>query len=109
MGYETRYKWSIKPDTQEVRDWLILRQTKDRNFAYGISPKSYSTQACKWYDHDQDMLEFSKVFPKVLFTLEGEGEEGGDLWKAYYKNGKQQTCPAKITSIKDKFDKSKLR
>jgi hypothetical protein len=60
----------------------------------------------KWYDWHEHCLEVSKQFPNELFEVYGVGEESGDLWKCYFKNGKSQTCEAKITY--DNFDKSKL-
>jgi len=62
--------------------------------------------SCKWYGWKEDMIIISKNFPGVLFTITGEGEEGGDLWIAYVKEGKVQVCEAKITY--DEYDESKL-
>jgi hypothetical protein len=45
--------------------------------------------------------------PDVLFTLSGEGEESGDIWRKYYKNGKCQTTAAVIQL--DDFDERLLR
>jgi hypothetical protein len=42
-----------------------------------------------------------------VFELIGEGEEAGEMWKKYFKNGKLQTCKATITF--DRYDESKLR
>jgi len=61
---------------------------------------------CKWYDHDKDMIKYSKKHPNVVFEIMGEGEEAGDLWYTYYKNGKMQFCKAVITY--DEYDESKL-
>jgi hypothetical protein len=107
MGYYTTYKWSMQPESQEVRDWLSAKQTEEESFAYGIAPDGELGDETKWYDHDVDMKEMSRQFPDILFTLEGEGEEAADLWKKFYKNGKQQTAKAKISF--DQFDPIQLK
>jgi hypothetical protein len=50
-----------------------------------------------WYDHDKDMLKLSKEFPDILFTLDGNGEEWDDIWRAYYKNGRTYSDHALIS------------
>jgi hypothetical protein len=62
---------------------------------------------CKWYEHEEDMRRLSNMFPTVFFTLEGEGEESGDIWKEYYLGGKMQKCKARLEF--DDFDKAKLK
>ena len=64
------------------------------------------TDTYKWYDYDEEMLELSKQFPETVFCLYGDGEESMDVWYKYYKNGKSQYCPAKVTF--DEYDESKL-
>lgn len=53
-------------------------------------------EACKWYEHEEDMLELSRAFPNVTFKLHGDGEEKEDMWDSYYKNGKSVNYQAKI-------------
>lgn len=66
-----------------------------------------SIDRMKWYDWKRDLLEMSKKYPFVIFLLTGEGEENGDMWKAYFLNGKCQVANAIITY--DEFDVKKLR
>lgn len=63
--------------------------------------------SCKWYRHEIDMKAFSTLFPNLIFRLTGEGEDPGDIWKKYFKDGKVQVCHAKITY--DPFDEGKLK
>lgn len=107
MGYETRYnlKWDGRYD--EISDEIKLRQEADGEFMYGVDEEGRCTDCCKWYDAEKEVRTFSKIYPTVLFTLSGEGEESGDIWKRYIKNGKCQYAEAKM--VFDVFDESKLR
>jgi hypothetical protein len=67
----------------------------------------FSLCDAKWYHHNEDMKRISEKYKNVVFKLHGTGEEGGDIWEAYYKNGKMQFCPAMITF--DQFNESKLK
>lgn len=63
-------------------------------------------EKCKWYEHEEDMRRFSKLYPFILFELSGEGEESGDIWRKYFLNGKMQYCKSKIEF--EPFDETKL-
>lgn len=100
MGYYTKYELETIPYSNEA--WEVINE--DDGTYYAVQEYADS---CKWYDHEMDMKELSKQFPNVVFKLKGEGEEAGDLWHKYFKNGKVQVCEAKI--VYDKFDESKLK
>lgn len=38
----------------------------------------------KWYNYVEDMRSIAKDYPDFIFTLEGDGEETGDLWVEQY-------------------------
>lgn len=65
-----------------------------------------SGQERYWYNYENEMKELSKKFPEALFKLHGEGEENGDIWDKYFKNGKMQVCKAAMTI--PPYDESKL-
>lgn len=44
-------------------------------------------EPCKWYDYDEEMKRASLAHPGVLFTLDGAGEEAGDIWRRFYLAG----------------------
>lgn len=91
MGYYTDYNLSFDTsidERQEVFDYI------DETFGEYIDEDGYTNS--KWYHHVDNMRNVSIKFPDVLFTLSGEGEDNGDLWKKYFKNGKVQACYAEI-------------
>jgi hypothetical protein len=102
MGYLTRFEL-----TTSDRDGAKSRETCETcghkssvshveniiKINDGYSPFGDDT---KWYNHHDQMIEYSKRFPDVVFTLSGEGEESDDIWKKYYKDGKSQTEYAEI-------------
>lgn len=61
----------------------------------------------KWYEYNENMIEVSEEFPDILFQLNGAGEEPGDIWVKYYKNGRSQE--ARLNLELDGFDPDKLK
>ena len=123
MGYQTRYELTTDADEQvavcpcntqkskfcpECGTPFKMIDLSERILQEIVKMLDYDpfNESCKWYEHEADMREFSKRYPVVLFTLAGEGEEAGDLWKKYFKNGKMQIAKAVITY--DDFDAKKL-
>lgn len=101
MGYYTRFALSIHQDGKNyVYDQDAIKQL--------IEHVDYHPfwEACKWYDHEEHMKWLSEQWPDTVFLLEGEGEEAGDMWKKYFKNGEMQVCKAIITY--PPYDESQL-
>lgn len=94
MGYYTNHSLVVlKGDAElEIDEVKGLQEVLNEEI-----PEYAFDDGCKWYDHNEDMLRVSKRFPDLLFKLHGEGEESGDFWNTYYKDGKMQHCPVKIT------------
>jgi len=96
MGYYTSYELDMEATssskyTQQALEVLVDTYLRDNDILSNLLEPS------KWYKHDEDMIELSKRFPDVLFTLRGLGDDYGDLWRTYYLNGKMQYAGAKIT------------
>ncbi len=98
MGYNTQFNVTIHPENKIIR--AIIAED-DTFYALGSDGESY-----KWYGHEDDMRKLSQTYPEHVFELSGEGENAGDMWRKYFKNGKMQSCPAIVTY--DPFDESKL-
>ena len=100
MGYYTRFNLEI-----------IEGEDKNGNYISEIGDinncgDDWEEDEMKWYDFHQDMLTYSLRHPDTTFKLIGEGEESGDNWANYYKNGKCQETRAVI--IYEEFDELKL-
>lgn len=108
MGYYTNYRLEWKPEPGESN-----HEVDENVRAYVIKGlKLYLSDDgkmgnMKWYDWEDDMRRTSARFPNILFTLHGEGEETGDLWRAYFLNGKRQKCKAEL--VYPPFNREELK
>ncbi len=97
MGYYTNHELEIVDG-----DIGLISELRNccEEASYAIDDTGSEEQGCKWYDHEKDLREFSTKHPAALFVLNGEGEENGDIWREYYRNGKMQRCKAVIAMPK---------
>ena len=111
MGYQTHYTLNVSYEgSDKENSYEEIQKVKDANIDdwYGtIGELIEGGLEAKWYDHEEDMRRISKQFPKILFVLEGHGEEDGDIWKAYFLEGKCQRCKAELRF--PPFDATKLK
>lgn len=113
MGYYTRYSLEVINDSDSPnynaeydRDVMQAGESDEDFVSEYVGSSWIFEDTCKWYDHDDNMRDISKNYPGVLFILSGEGEESGDIWKAYYRDGKCQFTKAELSF--EKFDPEKL-
>lgn len=124
MGYYTWYEMEIenkvdKNTLKDIYEYMKKEIVENQSFYPFENTITYSCEKeyfykyinaeyeCKWYDHQEEMIKLSNEFPDIVFYLHGEGEDNGDLWNKYYKNGKYQECYAEI--IYPVYDESKLK
>lgn len=107
MGYYTAFSLNLPDGVEEEELCKALGETQflSGNVQY-CKNLLYGCFIAEWYNNALDMEELSKKFPNKLFILEGKGEDGDDIWKKYFKNGKSYFEKAQII-FKD-FDESKL-
>lgn len=103
MGYNTTY--SLKLHEPIINPIQVLCE-ENEDAAHCLTNEGDSNESGKWYDHEQDLQAISTRFPNHVFELRGEGEESGDVWVKYFKNGKVQASKAEIRL--EPFDESKL-
>lgn len=101
MGYYTDYE--IEVDNYRQEDEINALLHEQTGYALEIGRTYYGI---KWYDCEADMKIVSKAFPNVLFTVHGDGGDGGDLWRMYVRDGKVQRTCAELRY--EEFDERKL-
>jgi hypothetical protein len=115
MGYYTNYSLAIfkvvkgKAEERENPNSLMLIQElrkKNSHAEFALTESGESREECKWYDHQKDLIRFSKKHRNILFQLSGLGEDRDDMWVKYFLNGKYQVSRATIKY--DKFNLKKL-
>lgn len=92
MGYYTRYNLKIDPpQTLEFVNALGMDSAKISEWVeYEGAFQPWGGDETKWYEWEEETRAASAAHPELLFTLDGEGEESGDVWRAYFKDGLMQ-------------------
>jgi hypothetical protein len=90
MGYYTDHRIKIYSEGMKP---ILLKDLNNHKRRIGkITGYLYDTFDCqiKWYKCNDQMKEYSKEYPNLIFEITGYGEEVQDIWRTYYKNGKSQ-------------------
>ncbi len=98
MGYYTRHELTIIDGEDFNIDY-------EKEIGEQIDYEDPFDDEIKWYDCEDDMKSFSKKYPNTTFLIDGEGEESGDVWKAYFKDGKMFKTKAVFTFEEFSIDK----
>ena len=104
MGYNTHFK--LETSATSKVEGAIIASLPDHEEVRILLEDSYGT-SWKWYSWVNHMKAFSEKWPDVTFTLSGDGEDDGDIWRAYFQGGKMQSAKAKV--VYEKFDPEKLQ
>lgn len=103
MGYYTYYEIECFNDkAREYVDKQMMKRimsaiSKKSNYEFTHGDHSIYSQGCiKWCYHDNDMIDISKQFPHVIFSVYGDGEERLDFWHNFYYNGRMLECKGEI-------------
>ena len=103
MGYYTRFEGRVTGPWELMEQFVEAAENDETFGSYGGLPLQdwldgdfFGGDTAKWYDWQKDMVEVSERFPHLLFSLQGEGEESGDIWKAWARNGRVRRAQARI-------------
>jgi len=103
MGYYTNFQLDFTPSISDEDRFLgDLKEFTGYNWR-----NDFELYDVKWYSWINDMTELSKKYPDHLFQLDGQGEESGDIWRAFFKGGKSQVSKARI--VFDEFNEAALK
>lgn len=105
MGYYTRYSlsWTNQgwvPPEGTTLDGLVGDYIDEHEHGRVMRRDGRAEEpSLQWHDCDADMAALSRAFPRVLFHLEGEGDEAGDIWDLYALDGMIQQHQAKVVRV----------
>ena len=98
MGYYTFVSIEITDKDQKPVDLLTkytVTQQLLQETDMPLDPDG--TGSMKWYETPyRELLEFSKLYPDLIFCVNGSGEENSDIWEEYYWDGKSQRLEAEV-------------
>lgn len=97
MGYCTAYKLGVQGSAPDELQRLVADlKARSESAEYALNDDGSTCESCKWYDHENELRKFSKTAPTRVFVLSGWGEDSGDIWRKYFRDGKCQVAKAEI-------------
>ena len=114
MGYYTTFELRVQnkeqdtpENVQAIQDAIIEQESDNRHVFDNDGQSVWSDGGIKWYEYTEHLIEISKKLPNLVIQVDGEGEEVGDIWRAFWKDGLVQEV--KRTVIVEDFDEKKLK
>ena len=94
MSYITYFNFElIEPDNHELAE-QIQREITAEAFEMAVDKldpwNSVFDDGMKWYEWHSDCLAVSRRHPEALFLITGDGEESGDVWACFFRNGRSE-------------------
>ena len=116
MGYYTRFEMGVDYDGPKAPESSLelFDQDCDNGYEFGSHELNINwlmNRDCdnmKWYDWKGDMEELSLRYPNLTLWLRGDGEEAGDNWKAWFRNGSSVVVKPKMDFPKPKDFEERL-
>lgn len=108
MGYYSYYSLDVDTaDSNHLKEDIIADLINENTEAESaLNADGQTINEAKWYESEDDMRQFSKKYPDVLFILFRYGQVLGDVEKSYFKNGRMKSCSANVSY--PSFDVNKL-
>lgn len=93
MGYRTDFELDTVEALDEDTRLMIDGYLNQRNIPVILYGQWYG----KWYQWEQDISVLAQQFPEATFVLYGNGEEDGDIWRAFFKGDQVEVQDGEIT------------
>jgi hypothetical protein len=103
MGYYTYYSIHVLDENgssiSKEEEMKIIKKIRssNENCFYNFDEEGNSSSSSKWYEWETELTEISKMFPKNILQIYGDGEESDDYWVAYFMYGNIQKSIGRIT------------
>ena len=106
MGYYTEFNLKVQ-NSNDIIDLVDHLKTFSDGAYHAMDMYGNTVGGLKWYEYLDDMIKFSKLYPDLIFEMYGNGEETGDIWVHYFKDGKSYRDSPEI--VFPKYDETKLK
>lgn len=95
MGYETSHNLNIEGDSPTITEVARMLAGRGRNSEDGADRTTeweltLEGRPTTWYDCTENMQDISRHWPDTLFIIRASGENPGDQWVEYHRNGQVQ-------------------
>ena len=88
MGYYTTFKLDLESKVEINREEIIEAFRDGCDYAScALDYEGHTNDSVKWYEHEEDLVSFSKSYHYVTFILTGRGEDEDDYWQLVVLNG----------------------
>lgn len=88
MGYRTNY--SLNWECDEDKTITVASDRYSNADFLDTLLRDEFLDDVKWYEWESDMIALAKENPDVLFILDGDGEESGDIWEFRIKGNQSE-------------------
>ncbi len=98
MGYYSRFALKVERDESMPTPAEAIAYLRDssESAATALNENGGMEESVKWYDAVDDLKVLSQQFPHLVFTLDTEGEEAGDIQRHFFRRGESFGGKAEI-------------
>jgi hypothetical protein len=107
VTFNKKYNELAAPRGMNFPDFLVKeikeRYNEDISYTEGSDAEGdthitiyISADSYRWYDYEENLVDFTSIFTDCCFDLSIDGEESDDFREAVIKDGKAKSCYGEI-------------